>query len=152
MLKHATAHWGCNNTVRESALIVDSGERKKQHTHTHTHSLSLSLLHTHSLSLSLSLTPTHTDTHRLTHSHTHTHTHTHTHLNKGECVTDDEVGHPVDQHGQTDGRRPRALREQLGHDQPGDGTWSVYKTPVTDLVNNAVHQSLTTISLGMEPC
>lgn len=46
---------------------------------------------------------------------------TNTHGNVLEAHADDEVGGPVGEAGHGHGRRPRTLREQLGHEEPGDG-------------------------------
>lgn len=43
-----------------------------------------------------------------------------TYFHAGEADADDEISHPVDQHGDGHGAGPRALREQLGGDHPRD--------------------------------
>lgn len=53
--------------------------------------------------------------------------HSPTYLNILEAHPHDKVGRPVGETGDGDGRRPGPLREQLCHDEPGDGTRSDLK-------------------------
>lgn len=54
-------------------------------------------------------------------------THSPTYLNILEAHSHDKVGRPVGETGHGDGRRPGSLREQLCHDEPGDGPRSDLK-------------------------
>ena len=72
MLMHAIAHGDCTDTVRESALKVDSG--RKTHCRTHAHM--------------------HARTHARTHAHTHTHTqsnHTRRRPNRNKLARKDGI-------------------------------------------------------------